>query len=195
MNSVWSSFLTIGVIFFSNFQFIWEYSCIDNLIDFRIQFLIDLITIVDMPSNPQLFLFGRLFIICITFVSLTCSNRSIAFQIVHWFSVPVGRRSSALCTLTCRASSSYFHNSMRAAFDVLLMGSVHLIKLLRDFRRGTTPRCPLSGCHWSVVCRVRSVRIAIAKLSEVELTYTKYNASTIKIKIIYINKWRVEQDN
>ena len=37
-------------------------------------FLIDFITIVDIPSNPQLFLFGRLFIICITFVSLTFSN-------------------------------------------------------------------------------------------------------------------------
>ena len=42
--------------------------------DFRITCLIDFITIVDMPSNPQLVLFGRLFIICITFVSLTFSN-------------------------------------------------------------------------------------------------------------------------
>ena len=32
VNSVRSSFLNVGVMF-SNFQFIWEYSCIDNLID------------------------------------------------------------------------------------------------------------------------------------------------------------------
>ena len=32
VNSVRSSFLNVGVRF-SNFQFIWEYSCIDNLID------------------------------------------------------------------------------------------------------------------------------------------------------------------
>ena len=54
--------------------------------------------------------------------------------------------------------------SMRAAFVVVLMGSVHLMKLFRDFRCGTTPRCPLSGCLWSVVCRVRSVRLATALL-------------------------------
>ena len=32
VNSVRSSFLNVGVMF-SNFQFIWEYSCIDNLVD------------------------------------------------------------------------------------------------------------------------------------------------------------------
>ena len=46
----------------------------------------------------------------------------------------------------------------------VLVGSVQLMKLFRDFRRGTTPRCPLSGCLWSVVCRVRSVRLATALL-------------------------------
>ena len=49
---------------------------ITKVSDFRITFLIDFIIIVDMPSNPQLFLFGILFIICITFVSLTFSNIS-----------------------------------------------------------------------------------------------------------------------
>ena len=64
------------------------------------------------------------------------------------------------CTLTSRGSSRSLHSSMRAAFAVMLMGSVHLIKLFRDFRRCTTPRCPLSGFLWSVVCRFRSVRLA-----------------------------------
>ena len=32
VNSVRSSFLNVGVMI-SNFKFIWEYSCIDNLID------------------------------------------------------------------------------------------------------------------------------------------------------------------
>ena len=36
------------------------------------------------------------------------------------------------------------------------------MKLFRDYRSGTTPRCPLSGCLWSVVCRVRSVRLVTA---------------------------------
>ena len=53
---------------------------------------------------------------------------------------------------------------MRAAFAVVLTGSVHLIELFRDVRRGTTERCPLSGCLSSVVCRVRSVRLATALL-------------------------------
>ena len=53
---------------------------------------------------------------------------------------------------------------MRAAFAVVLMGSVHLMKLFRDFRRGTTPRYPLSGYLWSVVCRVRPVRLATVLL-------------------------------
>ena len=38
------------------------------------------------------------------------------------------------------------------------------MKLFRDFRRGTTTRYPLSGCLWSVVCRVRSVRLATVLL-------------------------------
>ena len=67
-------------------------------------------------------------------------------------------------TLASRGSSRSLHNSMRAAFAVVLMGSVYLIKLFRDFRRGTTPRCPLSGCLSSVVCRVRSVQLATALL-------------------------------
>ena len=91
----------------------------------------------------------------------TCvRNRLSAFQVVQGFSAPAERRSSALmlrCTLAPRGSSRYFHNSMPAAFAVVLMGSVHLRKLFRDFRR----RCPLSGCLWSVVCRVRSVQLAM----------------------------------
>ena len=53
---------------------------------------------------------------------------------------------------------------MPVAFVVVLMCSVHLMKIFRDVRRGTTPRCPLSGCLWSVVWRVRSVRLATALL-------------------------------
>ena len=91
----------------------------------------------------------------------TCvRNRLSAFQVVQGFSAPAERRSSALmlrCTLAPRGSSRYFHNSMPAAFAVVLMGSVHLRKLFRDFRR----RCPLSGCLWSIVCRVRSVQLAM----------------------------------
>ncbi len=68
------------------------------------------------------------------------------------------------CTLASRGSSRSLHNTMRAAFAVVLMGSVHLMKLFRDFRRGITPRCPLSGCLSSVLCRVRSVRLATAPL-------------------------------
>ena len=93
----------------------------------------------------------------------TCvRNRLSAFQVVQGFSAPAGRCSSALmlrCTLSSRGSSRSLHNSMRAAFAVMLMGSVHLIKLFRDFRLGTTPRCPLS-----VVCRVHSIRLATALL-------------------------------
>ena len=98
----------------------------------------------------------------------TCErNRLRAFQVVQGFSAPAGRCSSGLmlrCTLASRGSSRSLHSSMRAAFAVVLMDSVHLMKLFRDFRRGTTPRCPLSGCLWSVVCRVRSVRLATALL-------------------------------
>ena len=38
------------------------------------------------------------------------------------------------------------------------------MKVLRDFRRATTTRYPLSGCLWSVICRVRSVRLVTALL-------------------------------
>ena len=68
------------------------------------------------------------------------------------------------CTLASRGSSRSLHSSTPAAFAVVLMGSVHLMKLFRDFRRDTTPRCPLSACLRSVVCRVRSVRLATALL-------------------------------
>ena len=68
------------------------------------------------------------------------------------------------CTLASRGSSRSLHSSMRTAFAVMLIGSVHLMKLFRDFRRGTTPRCPLSGCLSSVVCRVRSVQLATTLL-------------------------------
>ena len=99
---------------------------------------------------------------------LNCvSNRLSAFQVVQGFSAPAGRCSSGLmlrCTLASRGSSRSLHSSMRVTFAVVLMGSDHLMKLFRDFRRGTTPRCPLSGCLWSVVCRVRSVRLATALL-------------------------------
>ena len=98
----------------------------------------------------------------------TCvRNRLSAFQVVQGYTAPGGRCSSALmlrCTLVSTGSSRSLHNSMRAAFAVVLMGSMHLIKLFRDFRRGSTPRCPLSGCLSSVVCRVRSVRLATALL-------------------------------
>ena len=88
-------------------------------------------------------------------------------HVVQGVSAPAGRCSSALmlrCTLASRSSSRSLHNSMRAVFAVVLMGLVHLTKLFHYFRPGTTPRCPLSGCIWSVVCRVRSVRLATALL-------------------------------
>ena len=96
----------------------------------------------------------------------TCvRNRFSAFQVVQGFSAPAGRCSSALmsrCTLASRGSSRSLHSSKRAAFAVVLIGLVHVIKLFRDLRRGTTPRCPLSGCLSSIACRVRSVRLATA---------------------------------
>ena len=55
------------------------------------------------------------------------------------------------CSLLC---------SKQAAFAAVLMGLVHVIKLFRDVRRCTTPRCPLSGCLSSVACRVHSVHLA-----------------------------------
>ena len=98
----------------------------------------------------------------------TCvCNRLSAFQVVQEFSAPAGRCASALilrCTLASMGSSLSLHSSKRVAFAVMLMGSVFLMKLFRDFRRGTTPRCPLSGCLSSIVCRVRSVRLATALL-------------------------------
>ena len=107
-------------------------------------------------------------IILFTLDRPTCvRNRLSSFQVVRVFSAPAGRFSSGLmlrCTPAPRGSSRSLHNSMRAVFVVVLMGSVHLTKLFRDFKRGTTPRCPLSGCLRSVVCRVRSVRLATALL-------------------------------
>ena len=98
----------------------------------------------------------------------TCvRSRLSAFLVVQGFSVPAGRCSSALmlrCTLASRVSSRSLHSSKRAAFAVVLMGLVHVIKLFRDLRRGTTARCPLSECLSSVSCRVRSVRFSTALL-------------------------------
>ena len=98
----------------------------------------------------------------------TCvCNRLSAFEVVQRLSAPAGRCSSALmsrCTLASRGSSRSLHSSKRAAIAVVLMGLVHVMELFRDLRRGTTPRCPLSGCLSSVACRVRSVRRATALL-------------------------------
>ena len=98
----------------------------------------------------------------------TCvRNRLSAFQVVQGLSAPAGRCSSALmlrCTLASRGSSRSLHSSNRAAFAIVLMGLVHVIKLLRDLRRGTTPRCPLSGCISSLACRVHTVRLTTALL-------------------------------
>ena len=64
----------------------------------------------------------------------TCvRNRLSAFQGAQGFSAPAGRCSSALmlrCTLASRGSSRSLHNSMRAAFAVVLVGSVHFYKIL-----------------------------------------------------------------
>ena len=65
---------------------------------------------------------------------------------------PVDPRIAAQRPTGCCSASNY------------IMGSVHLMKLFRNFRRGTTPRCPWSWCLWSVVCRVRSVLLATALL-------------------------------
>ena len=98
----------------------------------------------------------------------TCvRNRLSAFQVVQGFSAPAGRCSSALmsrCTLASRGSSRSRHSSKWAAFAVVSIGLVHVIKLFRNLRRGTTPRSPLSGCLSSVACRVRSERLATALL-------------------------------
>ena len=98
----------------------------------------------------------------------TCvRSRFSAFLVVQGFSVPAGRCSSALmlrCTLASRGSSRSLHSSKRAAFAVVLMGLVHVIKLFRDLRGGTTARCPLSECLSFVSCRVRSVRVSTALL-------------------------------
>ena len=69
-------------------------------------------------------------------------NRLSAFQVVQGFSAPAGRCSAALmsrCTLASWGSSRSRHSSKRAAFAVVLIGLVHVIKLFRDLRRGTTP--------------------------------------------------------
>ena len=103
-----------------------------------------------------------------TFDRPTCvRNRLSAFRVVQGFSAPAGRCSSALmsrCTLASRGSSRSLHSSKRAAFAVVLMGLVHVIKVFRDLRRGTTLRCPLSGCLSSIACRARSVRLTTALL-------------------------------
>ena len=65
-------------------------------------------------------------------------NRLSAFQVVQRLSAPAGRCSSALmlrCTLASRVSSLSLHSSKRAAFAVVLICSVLLMKLFRDFRR------------------------------------------------------------
>ena len=81
----------------------------------------------------------------------TCvRSRLTAFQVVQGFSAPVGCSSALMAS---RGSSRFLHSSNRAAFAVVLMGLVQVIKLLRDLRRGTTLRCPLSGCISSVACR------------------------------------------
>ena len=66
----------------------------------------------------------------------TCvRNRLSAFQVVQGLSAPAGRCSSALmprCTLASRGSSRSRHSSKRAAFAVVLMGLVHVTKLMSD---------------------------------------------------------------
>ena len=98
----------------------------------------------------------------------TCVRNMLSgFQVVQGFSAPAGRCSSTLmlrCILSSSGSSRSLHSSMWAALVVVLMGSEHLIKLFRYFRCDTTPTCSLSRCLWSVVCRVRSVRLATALL-------------------------------
>ena len=58
-----------------------------------------------------------------------------------------------------QGSNRSLHSSTRAAFAVVMMGLVHVVKLFRDLGCDTTPRCQLSGCLSSVACRVRSVRL------------------------------------
>ena len=63
-------------------------------------------------------------------------NRLSAFQVVQGLFAPAGSCSSALmlgCTLPSRGSSRSLHSSMRAAFAVMLMGSVHLMKAIPRF--------------------------------------------------------------
>ena len=132
------------------------------------------VTIVGQTSRCCMVCHSHKFLVRFKIPTLICShltgrlrNRLSAFQVVQGFSEPAGRCSSALmlrCNLASKGSGRSLHNSMRTYFAVVLMGSVHLIKLFRDFRRDTTPRFPLSGCLWSVVCRVRSVRLATAVL-------------------------------
>ena len=65
---------------------------------------------------------------------LSCRVRLPGVGALQGFSAPAGRCSSGLmlrCTLASRGSSRSLHSSMRAAFAVVLMGSVHLMKLFR----------------------------------------------------------------
>ena len=95
-----------------------------------------------------------------TFDRPTCvRNRLSAFRVVQGFSAPAGRCSSALmsrCTLASRGPSRSLHSSKRAAFAVVLMGLVHVIKVFRDLRRGTTSRCPLRPFVHSLPCPFRT---------------------------------------
>ena len=72
----------------------------------------------------------------------TCvRNRLSAFQVVQGLSAPAGRCSSALmlrCTLASRVSSLSLHSSKRAAFAVVLMGSVYLQVLDRTDKIGAS---------------------------------------------------------
>ena len=86
-----------------------------------------------------------------------------------------------LSTLASRGSSRSLHSSNRAAFAVVLMGLVHVMKLFRDLRRGTTPRCPLSGCLSSVACRVRSVQLAVMFASAISDLVLLNNSITVRI--------------
>ena len=117
-----------------------------------------------MPQSQVSSSFEYRHCIMFTLSRPTCfRNRLSAFQVVQGFSGSAGRCSSALMsmgTLEFRGSSRSLYNAMRAAFAIVLMRSVHLITRFRHFRRGTTPRCPLGGRLWSLVCRVRCIRLA-----------------------------------
>ena len=67
-----------------------------------------------------------------------------------------------------RGSSRALHNSMRAAFAVVLTGLVHLRKLqawhYSSFQAWHHCEMSVEWYLWSVVCRDRSVRLATALL-------------------------------